>query len=175
MSKTPLTIFLLLIVVVGVIVFVAYRGSGSPSAATVPVESADRPAQQMFATNCGRCHTLAAGGTEGVVGPNLDEILPISVAAPSGSAAEVQKANEGNYLTTYGRVLQAVTCGLEGRMPKGILQQQDAREVASFVAAYAGQLGPDQGPLVPPGERKMPAPQPCTTGGGGSSSASASG
>ena len=30
----------------------------------------------MFATNCGTCHTLAAAGTDGIVGPNLDETSP---------------------------------------------------------------------------------------------------
>ena len=34
----------------------------------------------MFATNCGTCHTLAAAGTDGVVGPDLDELL-----VPSGT------------------------------------------------------------------------------------------
>ena len=51
-------------------------------------------------------------------------------------------------------------------MPAGILQDQDAEEVAGFVAAYAGQLGEDQGPLVPADDRDTPAPEPCSTGAG---------
>jgi mono/diheme cytochrome c family protein len=161
MSKTPLTIFGLLVVLVAVIVFLALDKAGSEGAAPVPVEPQDEAAKQIFATNCGRCHTLAAGGTEGVVGPNLDQILALPAAPSTGSAADVAKANEQTYLTTYTRVLSAVTCGRSGRMPKGILQESDAREVAAFVAAYAGQLSPGQGPLVPPGQRKMPPPDPC--------------
>ena len=42
--------------------------------------------------------------------------------------------------------MQAVTCGIEGRMPKGILEPEEAKEVATFVAAYAGQIG--KGPVV---------------------------
>ena len=97
-----------------------------------------------------------------MVGPNLDVILPLSPTAATGSAEEVAKTNETNFESVYGRVLNAVTCGINGRMPKGILQGADAQDVAGFVAAYAGQLGPDQGPLVPPGERKLAPPQPCS-------------
>ncbi len=50
-------------------------------------------------------------------------------------------------------------------MPAGILQDSDAEEVAGFVASYAGQLGEDQGPLVPADERETPAPQPCPQSG----------
>jgi cytochrome c oxidase subunit 2 len=31
--------------------------------------------QELFAQQCGSCHTLAEAGTEGQVGPNLDEAL----------------------------------------------------------------------------------------------------
>jgi cbb3-type cytochrome c oxidase subunit III len=30
----------------------------------------------LFASNCGSCHTLAAAGTSGQIGPNLDQISP---------------------------------------------------------------------------------------------------
>jgi mono/diheme cytochrome c family protein len=166
MSKTPLRIFGLVAVIVAVVAFTAFVSRGSDDAATVPVQSADRDAQKMFATNCGTCHTLAAGETDGVVGPNLDEILPLSPIAATGSAEEVQKSNLTNWSSVYGRVLNAVTCGLNGRMPRGILQGADAQEVAGFVAAYAGQLGPDQGPLVPASERKLTPPPSCGGEGG---------
>jgi mono/diheme cytochrome c family protein len=119
----------------------------------------------MFATNCGSCHTLAAAGTDGVVGPNLDDILPTQVAPPEGTPEEVAEAKRQAYDGVYGRVLTAVVCGLGGRMPAGILQDADAAEVSAFVAAYAGQFGEDQGPLVPADEREMPAPDECPTAG----------
>jgi mono/diheme cytochrome c family protein len=130
------------------------------------VESADKESAEIFATNCGTCHTLAAAGTDGVVGPNLDEILPTQVAPPDGTAAEVAEANEQAYDGAYSRVLNAIVCGLEGRMPAGILQDEDAEEVSGFVAAYAGQLGQDQGPLVAEEDRSTPGPEPCSTGPG---------
>jgi mono/diheme cytochrome c family protein len=158
MSKTSLTIFGLFACVVAIVVYVAFVNEGSESAATVPVESADQDAEEMFATNCGTCHTLAAAGTDGVVGPNLDDLLGRSFAPPTGDAEE---ANRATFEATYLQVLNAVVCGLEGRMPKGILQGEEAKEVAGFVAAYAGQLSPDQGPLVPADERDLRDPQPC--------------
>ena len=55
----------------------AYVGewAGVPGAA--PPKVAGGPGAQVFANNgCGGCHTLAAAGSGGVTGPNLDEVLP---------------------------------------------------------------------------------------------------
>jgi mono/diheme cytochrome c family protein len=60
----------------------AYVGSiaGVPGAA--PPEVPGGPGAQVFANNgCGGCHTLAAAGSGGVTGPNLDEVLPGQSAA----------------------------------------------------------------------------------------------
>jgi mono/diheme cytochrome c family protein len=46
---------------------------------SVPAEEKGDPAagKQVFATaGCGSCHTLADAGTNGTVGPNLDEAKP---------------------------------------------------------------------------------------------------
>jgi len=165
MNNRPFVIFGVFVAIIAVIGYLAFSKEGSDGAAAVPVASDDTEARDMFATNCGTCHTLAAGGTDGVVGPNLDQLLPTQTAPPSGTAEEVAKANESAYQGVYSRVVTAVTCGLEGRMPAGILQGDDAQQVAGFVAAYAGQLGDDQGPLVPADEREMPPAQPCSASG----------
>jgi mono/diheme cytochrome c family protein len=55
----------------------AYVGlyAGVPGAA--PPEVPGGPGAQVFANNgCGGCHTLAAAGSGGTVGPDLDEVLP---------------------------------------------------------------------------------------------------
>ena len=55
----------------------AYVGeyAGVPGAEPPKVEGG--PGAQVFANNgCGGCHTLAAAGSSGVTGPNLDEVLP---------------------------------------------------------------------------------------------------
>lgn len=165
MSKRPFLIFGAVVALVAAIAWLAFSKEGSEKAAAVPVDSDDEYAQEVFATNCGACHTLAAGGTDGVVGPNLDEILPTQSAPPDGTEEEIAESNLQAYDGAYGRVVTAVVCGLEGRMPAGILQDEDAQEVAGFVAAYAGQLGEDQGPLVPADERETPPPEECLPAG----------
>jgi mono/diheme cytochrome c family protein len=55
----------------------AYVGmyAGVPGAAPPSVPGG--PGAQVFASNgCGGCHTLAAAGSGGVTGPNLNEVLP---------------------------------------------------------------------------------------------------
>jgi mono/diheme cytochrome c family protein len=55
----------------------AYVGmyAGVPGAA--PPQVPGGPGAQVFASNgCGGCHTLAAAKAGGMVGPNLDEVLP---------------------------------------------------------------------------------------------------
>jgi mono/diheme cytochrome c family protein len=64
----------------------AYVGmyAGVPGAA--PPKVPGGPGAQVFASNgCGGCHTLAAAGSGGVTGPNLDEAL---VAGDSTAAIE---------------------------------------------------------------------------------------
>jgi hypothetical protein len=51
---------------------------------------------------------------------------------------------------------------VNGRVPAGILQGAQAQEVATFVAAYAGQVGGSaSGPLVDTATVKLPAAGPC--------------
>jgi mono/diheme cytochrome c family protein len=68
----------------------AYVGmyAGVPGAA--PPKAPGGPGAQVFAGNgCGGCHTLAAAGSGGVVGPNLDEALPgQSTATIEGSIVD---------------------------------------------------------------------------------------
>ena len=65
----------------------AYVGewAGVPGAA--PPEVPGGPGAQVFANSgCGTCHTLAAAGSGGVTGPNLDEVL-----TPGLSAAKIHE------------------------------------------------------------------------------------
>jgi mono/diheme cytochrome c family protein len=153
MSRTPFIVFgvFAAICVIAIPIW-ALASSGGEDAGTVKVASQDREAQTLFAVNCGSCHTLAAGGTDGVVGPDLDEIL-----ITSGSNTPEM------YEATYTRVLNAIICGVQGRMPARILLDEDAQVVAQFVAAYAGQIG--HGPTVDTNDPKaapMPDPGSCS-------------
>lgn len=136
MSRRPFIVFgVLAAIAVIVLPLFALGKEGDEDAATVHVSSSDRFAQELVANNCRQCHTLAASGIQGVVGPDLDEIL---IQGGENSPEQFEGI--------YTRVLQVITCGYQGRMPKGILQGEEAKEAAAFVAAYAGQVG--KGPTV---------------------------
>jgi len=123
MSKRPILIFLVVFVAFGVAVpFWAISKEGAGSASPQEVAPGDEAARELFNTGCGACHTLAAAGTDGVVGPDLDELL----------GQGTPEANEP-------RVESAILNGVQGRMPAGILQGADAMTVAEYVARVAGQ------------------------------------
>jgi mono/diheme cytochrome c family protein len=72
----------------------------------------------LFRATCASCHTLAAVNARGVTGPDLDRIGALTKA----------------------RVLSAIKIGGtgQGRMPSGLLQGQNAQNVAAFLQAVAG-------------------------------------
>jgi cytochrome c553 len=73
--------------------------------------------RQLFIETCASCHTLAAVNARGVTGPDLDKIGTV----------------------TPPRVQSAIKIGGtgQGRMPAGLLQGQNAKDVAAFVSAVA--------------------------------------
>ncbi len=149
MNRGPFLIFGAFAVVCLLVVVKVVSGQGAESAAPVAVKSQDEDGKLLFANNCGPCHTLAAAGSDGVVGPNLDQVL-----APGGNAT---------YEGSYNRAISAITCGFgNGRMPAGILQGENAQEVAAFVGAYAGQAGDDSEPLTDTDEAPRDPPPTCT-------------
>lgn len=151
MNKGPFLIFAGFAAVCLLIVVNVISSQGAEGAAPVAVESQDEDGKQLFASNCGPCHTLAAAGTDGVVGPNLDQLL-----SPGGTAT---------YEGSYNRSLAAITCGYgNGRMPAGILQGENAEEVSAFVGAYAGQAGSNSEPLVDTDEAPRDPPPPDCAG-----------
>ncbi len=73
----------------------------------------------IFTANCGSCHTLAAAGTSGTVGPNLDELKP------SDSTVEHQVINGGGPMPAFGK--------------EEILSAEEVKEVSSYVSSVAGE------------------------------------
>ena len=123
MSKRTFVIFGIFAVLFGVLLPLwAISKEGSEGASPEKVAASDEDAKLLFQTNCGSCHTLAGAGTDGIVGPNLDDLL-----------------GQGTPEANYTRVLNAIKNGVEGRMPAGILQGEDAKTVADFVSRVAGQ------------------------------------
>ena len=113
----------------------------------------DEDGKELFANNCGPCHTLAAAGTDGVVGPNLDQLL-----APGGIGQL-----RGQLRPRAQRRSPAASAN--GRMPAGILQGENAKEVAAFVGAYAGQVGETRRTLVDTTIAEEPARRPIPAAG----------
>jgi mono/diheme cytochrome c family protein len=78
-----------------------------------------REGRTLFMESCAACHNLDAVNARGVTGPDLDKIGKV----------------------TPPRVESAIKIGGTGqnRMPAGLLQGQNAKDVAAFVSAVAGQ------------------------------------
>jgi mono/diheme cytochrome c family protein len=134
--KTFIVFAIVMVVLAAVIPWLAFRSNGDAANAE-PVPANLKAGQSLFQTNCGTCHTLYAAGTDGNYAPNLDELL-----APSGppEGPDAQQTIEA----TESRVLNAVENGVDstttpGRMPAGILNEEQAEEVAAFVAHTAGE------------------------------------
>ncbi len=139
MSKRTFIWFGILVVVLAVVIpWLAFRSKGDAETGDQKVASNLKSGQSLFQTNCGTCHTLYSAGTDGNYAPNLDELL-----APSGPPEGDPKTVESTIKATEGRVLNAVENGINsstpGRMPGGILNEEQAKEVAEFVANTAGE------------------------------------
>src|SRR5215218_7548560 len=128
MSKRTFIWFGVLMVVLAVAIpFAAFRAKGDGETGEDKVPASLQDGQSLFVTNCGTCHALSSAGTDGNYGPDLDELL-----APSGPV------EPDSVKSLEGRVLNAVENGVNsstpGRMPGGILNEQQSKEVAAFVA-----------------------------------------
>jgi mono/diheme cytochrome c family protein len=127
MKRSTFVIFGLVVLLFAVLIPAwAISREGSEDASPGSVPSNLEEGKELFVTNCGACHTLAKAGTDGVVGPDLDDLLAPPSPTPPDPA------------TIKPRVLSAVENGVAGRMPKGILSGAQAEEVAEFVAQAAG-------------------------------------
>lgn len=113
---------------------------------------------QLFSERCAGCHTLNAAGTHG--------------SAPNIRTA--QAINGPNFNVRCERPITRVLYAIENGgfsgayMPQNIVVGQDAKDVAQFVAAYAGRLAPrltgvvdctnkPVGTLPAPGQKTVPA------------------
>ncbi|MDQ2630520.1 MAG: cytochrome c [Actinomycetota bacterium] len=137
MSKRTFIWFGVLVLVLAVAIpFAAFRAKGDgETESDVPANL--KSAETLFVINCGTCHALYSAGTDGNYGPDLDELLAPTGPPEGESAKDTIKATEG-------RVLLAIEQGIDsdttpGRMPGGILNEEQAKEVSEFVARTAGE------------------------------------
>jgi cbb3-type cytochrome c oxidase subunit III len=87
--------------------------------------------QKLFTATCGACHTLAAAGTSGTVGPNLDD------------AFRADKQQHFKQNTIQNVVLDMIRLGSGpvaggASMPSHLYTGQDANDVAAYVASVVG-------------------------------------
>jgi mono/diheme cytochrome c family protein len=138
MSKKTFVAFgLVVVILAGAIPWLVFRSNGDAATGAQEVPSDLKSGQTLFQTNCGTCHTLYAAGTDGNYGPDLDVLLAPS-GPPEGPTAKT------TIEATETRVLNALEKGVDstttpGRMPADILNEQQAEEVAEFVAHVAGE------------------------------------
>jgi cytochrome c553 len=85
---------------------------------TEEASKAQEDGKVLFLQTCASCHTLAAVQAHGVTGPDLDTLGGLDRQ----------------------RVLNAIKNGGtgQGRMPSGLLEGEDAQQVAAYVASVAG-------------------------------------
>jgi uncharacterized cupredoxin-like copper-binding protein len=97
--------------------------------------------KQLFIAKCGACHTLAHASTKGTQGPNLDQ-------------AFIRDRHDGIPTDTIRGVVyqQILYPNRGGIMPAKLYTGQEARDVASYVAAVAGHGGKDSGALAAVGQ-----------------------
>jgi mono/diheme cytochrome c family protein len=92
--------------------------------------------KELFQERCGSCHTLADAGTQGTIGPNLDEAF-----AYARSDREDQGFDESTIRDVIrGQIAYPVEDPpVEGPgMPADLVTGADADAVASYVASVAG-------------------------------------
>jgi mono/diheme cytochrome c family protein len=93
--------------------------------------------KRLFIERCGSCHVLDRAGTAGKIGPALDEAF---VAA--------RRAGLGQQ-TIRGVVRQQIANPRRNsEMPADLVEGDDARDVAAYVAEVAGVPGEDTGRLA---------------------------
>ena len=109
------------VAVLGVLVLalvIASARNNDKAPGGVKLTAADEHGRDVFAQRCATCHTLRAANAVGKVGPNLDQLRPPKPL-----------------------VLDAIAKGRargQGQMPAGLVDGQDAQDVATFVAKVAG-------------------------------------
>lgn len=80
---------------------------------------------KLFQSKCAGCHILAAAGSHGTTGPNLDDAF----------AADRKQGFKQN---TFQNVVLDQIRQASAPMPKNLVKGQDAEDVAAYVAAVAG-------------------------------------
>jgi cbb3-type cytochrome c oxidase subunit III len=120
-------------------------GTGGP----VSSASADKEhGRKLFQEQCAGCHTLAAAGTQGTIGPNLDDAFAQARAEGFKETAILDIVHDQIKFPGQYPVSSNNPDFLKGNMPANLVRGQDAIDVSAFVAANAGLQGFAETPVV---------------------------
>ena len=137
----------------GVALLLAVLAGGCGTGGLSEEGSASR-GQSLFGERCGSCHTLRAAGTQGQIGPNLDDAF---------AQARADGVEESTIREVVRRQIQfPVPADVSVNvppMPKNLVKGEDADSVAVYVASVAAN---EEAPVAAP-----PPPPPPAGGGGG--------
>jgi mono/diheme cytochrome c family protein len=126
-------------------------GCGTGGVASAGQQPDLHSGQQLFTSSCGACHTLAAAGTSGTIGPNLDNSFAmVRKEGYADSTIEnvvldqirlgsgiIAKYTSPQYFVKHCLPPHSSKC-LDTQMPANIVTGQDAIDVAAYVASVAG-------------------------------------
>jgi plastocyanin len=93
--------------------------------------------KQLFVAKCASCHTLAHAGSQGVIGPNLDD------AFRQDRADGVKSVSIQGLVDYWIRYPNSA-----GVMPADLFTGQNAQDVAAYVGRVAAKPGQDTGALA---------------------------
>ena len=96
-------------------------GTGGKAASQADTQNG----QKLFQAKCAGCHTLAAAGSRGTIGPNLDD------------AFAEDRAEKFKQSTIQNVVLDQIRQAA-APMPRNLVTGADAQDVAAYVASSAG-------------------------------------
>lgn len=91
-------------------------GAATTAATTAETSEGAADGAAVFASNCSTCHTLAAAGSDGTTGPNLDDLMP------DEDTVEAQVRSGGGGMPAF----------------EGQLSDAEIEAVATYVSESAG-------------------------------------
>jgi cbb3-type cytochrome c oxidase subunit III len=123
---------------VAVVLMLTACGTGGP----VNAASADlTTGRKLFQEQCAGCHSLAAAGAQGTIGPNLDDSFAQARSEGYNETAILDIVHDQIKFPGQYPVKPNDPDFLKANMPASLVTGQDAVDVAAFVAATAGLQG----------------------------------
>jgi plastocyanin len=110
--------------------------------------------KEKFVEHCAACHVLARAGATGVTGPNLDAAFAQSRADGLGESTFAGVVHQQILDPNINPQVDPKTRKVLPLMPANLVEGDDARDVAAYVAQAAARAGEDTGKLAAAGATK---------------------